>query len=74
MVKIGLWKQTLNDGRVFISGTNDFILIPAGAYFAIWPNTDKKDPKQPDYYLNIAEPKAREPKEQKHEQPSDIPF
>ena len=62
-VRIGLWKNTTKDGKTFISGNNDFILIPPGAYFSIWPNAEKKDPKQPDYYLNVSEPKPREVKD-----------
>lgn len=72
MVKIGLWKNVTKDGKTFISGNNDFIMIPPGAYFSIWPNTEKTG-SQPDYYLNVQEPKQREERAPKDE-PTNIPF
>ena len=76
-MRIGLWKTRLDDGRTFLSGKNEFVLIPPNAYFSIWPNADKKEgSKSPDYYLTVSEPKEKE--REKNAKPEfatdDIPF
>lgn len=70
-VKVGLWKN--RDGKDFWSGRNK----ETGEGFLLFPNRNKKNPKQPDFDLVIkpANPDY-ESQNQQSNSPSDddIPF
>jgi len=55
MIRIGLWSKEAN-GRKFMSGKNDYCLIPPNASIAVFRNDQKKSDREPDYHLVIKEP------------------
>jgi len=66
MVKLtGLWKRQGKDGETFLTGN-----VGMGR-FMILPNKYKRNEKDPDYHLLVAE-NVKEKKEPQKKQPGDL--
>jgi hypothetical protein len=59
--KIGaLWVRKQKDGSAYMTGVIDLGVIHGEIQIVAWKNKDKKEQKQPDYTINLSEPKKEE--------------
>ncbi len=54
-----LWVKKKKDGDVYMTGEIDLGFIFGKRQIVAWKNRDKKKENQPDYVINISEPKEK---------------
>jgi uncharacterized protein (DUF736 family) len=56
-----LWAKKKKDGEVYLTGTIDLGIIHGEIQMVAWKNKDKKKDNQPDFTINLSEPRQEKP-------------
>ena len=55
-----IWVGETKEGEPYMTGTTDLGVIHREIQIVAWKNRDTKEAKQPDYVINLSEPKQED--------------